>query len=218
MTEKLEVFQDMTIRGPTPNKPALRAALVAAAVDPWSIDLERSAAVARDAVTSDDVVLFRRDADQDHPGAGLTLWGTQDGYYVPNIIPLEMGSLSFTQYNAVLMDFITRIAAPVATKFGFTISTTEPLQTIDDWLTPDAALKLRRFSGAANKSSGASHPMDQRRWFDFLVAAHRGGNSPGPDRLARWLHEAEGWDEDSAHNLAGDFESSMALLAYYQEH
>jgi hypothetical protein len=218
MTDKLEVFQDMAICGPIAKRPELREALIAAAVDPWRVDLERSAEVARNAVTSEDVVLFRRDAGQDHPAAGLTLWGNENGYYVPNIVPLEMGSLTFAQYNAVLADFIARIAAPVTAQFGFTISTTEPRQTLDDWLSPDAALKLKRFSGAANKSTGASHPSDQRRWFDFLVAVHRGGDKPGADRLARWLHEVEGWDEDSAHGLAGDFETAIALLAYYEEH
>jgi len=218
MSDKLEVFQDMAIHGPIAKRPELREALITAAVDPWRVDLERSAEVARNAVTSEDVVLFRRDAGQDHPAAGLTLWGAEDGYYVPNIVPLETGSLTFAQYNAVLADFIARIAAPVTAQFGFTISTTEPRQTLDDWLSPDAALKLKRFSGAANKSTGASHPLDERRWFDFLVAVHRSGDKPGADRLARWLHEVDGWDEDSAHNLAGDFETALALLAYYEEH
>ena len=169
-------------------------------------------------MTSEDVILFRRDAGQNHPAAGLTLWGNGDGYYVPNIVPLETGSLTFTQYNAVLADFIARIAAPVTAQFGFTVKTTEPKQTIDDWLSPDAALKLRRFSGAANKSTGASHPSDERRWFDFLVAVHRSGDQPATDRLARWLREVDGWDEDTAHNLAGDFETAIALLTYYDEH
>lgn len=218
MTAKLEVFQDMAIRGPIAKRHELREALIAAAIDPWRVDLERSAEVARNAVTSEDVVLFRRNVDQDHPAAGLTLWGTKDGYYVPNIVPLDVKSLTFAQYNAVLADFIARIAAPVTAQFGFTISTTEPRQTLDDWLSPDAVLKLKRFSGAANKSTRASHPMDERRWFDFLVAVHRSGDKPGADRLARWLHEVDGWDENSAHNLAGGFETAIALLAYYDEH
>lgn len=218
MTDKLEVFQDMAIHGPIEKRPELRQALIAAAIDPWRVDLERSAELARNAVTSEDVVLFRRDAGQDHPAAGLTLWGTEDGYYVPNIVPLETGSLTFAQYNAVLEDFVACIAAPVTAQFGFTISTTEARQTLDDWLSPEAALKLKRFSGAANKSTGASHPSDQRRWFDFLVAVHCGGDKPGADRMARWLHEVDGWDEASAHNLAGDFETAIALLAFYDEH
>lgn len=218
MIDKLEVFQDMAIRGPIERRPELRKALIAAAIEPWCVDLERSEEVARNAVTSEDVILFCRDADPDNPAVGLTLWGTEDGYYVPNIVPLKAGSLSFAQYNAALTDFIERIAAPVTAKFGFTISTTKARQALGDWLSADAELKLKRFSGAANKSTGASHPSDQRRWFDFLVAVHRSGAQPGSDRLARWLHEVDGWDEDSAHNLAGKFEAAIALLAYYDEH
>lgn len=216
MVEKIEVFQDMAMRGPITKRPELRAALVEAAVAPWRADLERSAEVAR-AMTSEDVILFRRDEGEDYPAAGLTLWGTAEGYYVPNIVPSETGNLTYAQYNAILGDFVERVAAPVAYKFGFTITRTEPRQSLDDWLSPDAALKLRRFSGAANKSTGSSHPSDKRRWFDFLIAAHRTGNKLDADTLARWLNEAEGWDENSAHVLAGDFERSLDLLAFYDE-
>lgn len=218
MTKQIEVFQDMSLSGPIAKRSELRNALIAAAVSPWRVDLERSAEVARNAVTSEDVILFRCDASEKFPAAGLTLWGTPDGYYVPNIVPLEYGSLTFAQYNSILADFITRIVEPVVDKFGFKIATTKPEQMLDDWVSPDTAVKLRRFSGAANKSTGASHPLDERRWFDFLVAAHRSGDKLDADRLARWLHEVEGWGEDSAHKLAGDFENSLDLLAYYDEH
>src|SRR3546814_8731568 len=71
---------------------------------------------------------------------------------------------------------------------------------------------FRSFSAAANKATGASHPLDQRRWFDFIISAHRSGKDIGTDRLARWLHEVEGWDEDSAHRLAGEYERCKELL------
>src|SRR3546814_11423754 len=76
----------------------------------------------------------------------------------------------------------------------------------------ESAAALRRFSAAANKATGASHPLDQRRWFDFIISAHRSGKDIGTDRLARWLHEVEGWDEDSAHRLAGEYERCQELL------
>ncbi len=217
MADKIEVFQDMAMRGPITKRPQLREALIAAAVGPWQADLKRSAEIARNAVIPEDVIVFRREASKNYPAAGLTLWGTGDGYYVPNIVPVEMGSLTYAQYNAILADFVERVAAPVADKFGFAITRTEPRQSVDDWLSSDAALKLRRFSGAANKSTGSSHPADERRWFAFIVAAHRAGGKLDASTLARWLHEVEGWDEESAHKLAGDFEKSLALLQFYDE-
>ena len=124
-------------------------------------------------MASGDVVLFRTEAGEAYPAAGLTLWETQDGYYVPNIVPLETGNLTYAQYNAILDDFIKRIAGPIVEKIGFEISATKAEQTLDDWISKEAALKLRRFSVTANKSTGASHPSDERRWFDFIVAVHR---------------------------------------------
>jgi len=217
MAKEIEVFQDVAIRGPITERPQLRDALISAATGPWRADIERSAEMARNAVTSEDVILFRREASEDYPAAGLTLWGTGDGYYVSNITPSKIGQLTYAQYNAILADFAERVATPILDRFNFTITRTEPRQSVDDWLSPDAALKLKNFSGAANKSTGASHPSDQRRWFGFLVAAHRAGNELSADRLARWLHEVEGWDEESAHDLAGDFEKSLSLLTFYDD-
>jgi len=215
MPDELEVFQEMAMRGPIELRPALREALIAAAAEPWGVDLERSAEVARNAVTSQDVLLFQRQEGDNFPASGLTLWGADDGYYVPNIVPLQAGSLTFSQYNAVLADFVDRIAAPAAAKHHFRIETTSPRQSLEDWLSLDPRDKLRLFSTAANKSSGASHPADEGRWFDFIIAVHRSGDRLDAGRLARWLHEVESWDETSAHDLAGQYERSLALLARY---
>lgn len=86
------------------------------------------------------------------------------------IVPTEFGELGITQYNAILADFIERIVRPVASRFDYQIDATEAHQNLEDWTSADAARKLRVFSTAANKSTGASHPMDQRRWFDFIIA------------------------------------------------
>lgn len=217
MTEAIEVFQDMSLVGDVAHRPILREALIAAAAAPWHADLRRSEQVARDSTGSQDVLLFRCDATATHPAAGLTLWGNEQGYYVPNIVPLEIGKLSYAHYNAILLEFVDRIARPVAARHGFEIVLSAPNQAIEDWLSPDAAVKLKRFSALANKSTGASHPLDGRRWFDFIVAVHRTGDDLGPDRLARWLCEVEDWDEDTAHRLAGDFENALSLLKHYDE-
>ena len=217
MAEAIEMFRDLNLRGPVARRPALREALIGAAVDPWRFDQQWSDEVARNAVTSEDVLLFRRAPGDDYPGAGLTLWGREDGYYVPNIVPLESGNLTYAQYNAILSDFIARIVEPIAPALGFAIDASASHQTLDDWVSADTAIRLRRFSGAANKSTGASHPMDQQRWFDFIIAVHRNKDQLGTDQLARWLNEAEHWHEDTAHDLAGNFETALALLARYDE-
>jgi hypothetical protein len=217
MSKTLEVFRDLYLRGPQEKRKDLRAALMNAAGGRWRVDLERSEEVAKGAITTDDVLLFRTQATEAYPEAGLTLWEHEDGYYVPNIVPLETGQLTHAQYNAILEDFIKEIASDTAPQIGFIISTTRGHQTIEDWVPEDAAEKLRRFSGAANKSTSASHPSDEKRWFDFIVSVHRSGAYLDADRLARWLYEVDGWDEESAHSLAARFEGAVALLKFYDE-
>ncbi|WP_287103958.1 hypothetical protein [Brevundimonas sp.] len=91
-------------------------------------------------------------------------------------------------------------------------------QSLEDWISEPAAAALRRFSGAANKSTGASHPSDQARWFAFIVAMHRGRDRLDAHQLYRWLWEVEGWDEESSFSLAGEYERLLALLVYADQH
>lgn len=218
MADAIEVFSELYVRGPAAAKAGLRKALVAAAADPWSYDEERSAEIQRNTVSNDDVLVFRRCAAEALPAAGLTLRERHDGFYVSNIVPTEASELGYGEYNALLQDFGERLVRPVADAHGWGVEITPGRQRLEDWAPAEVALALRRFSSAANKSTGASHPMDQQRWFAFLVAAHRTGTSLDADRLGRWLHEAHGWDEDSAHELAGDYERAMALLDYAASH
>lgn len=218
MRDVIEVFSDLYLRGPTANKTALREALIAMPAGPWRYDADRSEEIRRNAGSSEDLLAFRHDRDGELPAAGLTLWSRDDGYYVPNIVPVEVGELSRSVYNALLRDFADRIARPAAAAHGFTVEVTSGEQGLDDWGPPEVAMALRRFSGAANKSTRASHPMDQQRWFAFVLAAHRARADLDPDRLARWLQASEGWDEDSAHELAGDYERARALLTYADHH
>jgi hypothetical protein len=217
MTENLELFQDMTILAPAARRQELRAALVAAATPPWAADLSGSAEIMRNSAPSGDVVVFRHEAGTDYPAARLTLWETADGYKVSNVVPEAYGQLTISQYNAILNAFIAEVAAPTTETLGLAVKTTKAHQSIDDLLSPDAASKLKRFSGAANKSTGASHPLDEKRWFDFIIAVHHADENMGADLLARWLHEVGGWDEESAHNLASDFEKALGLLAQYDK-
>ena len=164
-----------------------------------------------------DILAFGRKATDDLRAAGLTLWSRDGGYYVSNIVPIDVSELGVAQYNAILKDFIERIVRPVAPRFNYCIDATEARQNLEDWTSTEAAQKLRDFSAAANKSTGASHPMAQRRWFDFIIAVHESRKTIGTDRLIRWLHEIEGWDEESAHELAGRYETALSLLQRYDE-
>ena len=208
----IHVFQDMALSGPASERAALTAVLKESPAPPWRFDPEASESAERNALGDKGILIFQRSADDSLPGARLVLWPRDEGYYVPNITPAEIGELTIAQYNAVLTDFADTIAKPSARRFGYTVNIKSANQDLEDWMTPEAATALRRFSAAANKSTGAAHPMDERRWFDFILAVHRARLQVGTDRLERWLHEAEGWGEETALDLAAEFERGLALL------
>jgi len=218
MTDAIAVFSDLTLEGPADGRSPLRQALIAAAEAPWVFDRRRSEEVMRNTISGDDVLVFVRKPADDLPGASLTLNATDRGYYVPNVVPVTTGELTRDQYNAILRDFADRIVSPVATRHAYSVNLTAAHQGLGDWVSSAVAQALRTFSAAANKSTGANHPLDQRRWFAFILAAHRGHSDMDPERLARWLHEVDGWDQNSAHHLAGDYERSIALLSYADMH
>ena len=147
--------------------------------------------------------------------AKLVLFARPDGYEVGNIVPSEEGGLNYHEYNSVLQDFVRRVAAPAARKTGFTVETTAERQSLDDWLTPQSAEALRRFSEAANKSTGSAHPLDQKRWFRFLLQVHSDKRQLGTSQLARWLTEIEGWSDEKADDLVVEYEFALALLDEY---
>jgi hypothetical protein len=208
----VHVFQDLVLSGPDGGRDALVAAFQQKVAFPWRYDAEGSARAERNTLGDKGILIFERSTANDLPSARLVLWPQAGGYYVPNVTPVQVGELTISEYNAVLADFAETVAKPIARRFGFNVSMTSANQNIEDWLAPEAAFALRRFSGAANKSTGASHPMDEQRWFDFIIAVHRTEKRIDSDNLVRWLHEVEGWDERSAHNLAAEFERGIALL------
>src|SRR3546814_896942 len=162
----LTVFQDLTMTGPEVSREEVRRALAESASALWRFDAEGSEESSARTVTEAGLMIFERAEDGRFPAARLVLWPETTGFSVPNIVPVEMGELSTENYNGLLEEFASLIAIPVAERFGWQVSTTSPTQGLDDWLDEESAAALRRFSAAANKATGASHPLDQRRWFD----------------------------------------------------
>jgi hypothetical protein len=220
VVESIEIYQEMTIQGAVEHRPALRKALIAAAVAPWKFDPKASAKAISDLVSSQEVLTFQRQKTDDLPDSSLWLVTTDtgSGYYVSNIVPSRLGHLTVGQFNAVLKDFADRVAAPVTVHHKFSIHTSPPRQSLEDWLSPDAETKLRCFSAMANKTTGSSHPADKLRWLDFIIAVHKSSNKCNKfddNKLTRWLNEVDGWNQVSAGELGVEYGDGIALLKRY---
>lgn len=217
MTEKsIEVFQNLNLKGCS-SASSIRAGILAQVQAPWHHDQEREEDIRGHASDGEDVIVLVRDEFDDVDESGMVLWQEGEGYRVSNIVPRNVGELGISKYNTILRDFVARIAEPAASSSSFDIELTSPHQSLDDWLDAEPAAALRRFSRSANKSTGAAHPMDRARWYAFLIATHHTSKRLDTDQLVRWLVEVEHWSEDTAHELAIDYESALGLLEQYDQ-
>lgn len=148
------------------------------------------------------------------PNAGLTLFEKDPGvWYVPNIVAIESGQLSIDEYNKLLIDFKESLVGPAVQDKHIKVELTKDQVFLEDIVGKEAADALKRFSSAANKSTGHTHPRDEERWFEFLLAAKKSGKEPYSDVLEAILIE-QGWSEEWAHDLACEFEYSEKLLDF----
>lgn len=151
------------------------------------------------------------------PNAGLTLFEKDQGvWYVPNIVPIESGQLSIDEYNKILIDFKSSLVDPAVQNTPIDVELTKSEVFLEDIVGKEAADALKRFSFAANKSTGHSHPCDEKRWFEFLLAILKSEKEPSFDLLKTTLME-QGWSEEWAHDLACEFEYSEKLLDFAKE-
>lgn len=213
-SKPLEVFQDLHLRGPAGASAALHQSLKDHAVAPWRFAAEKVEQL-RAMGEQGDALAFERAKTPGFESAGLVLLAADDGMEVVNIVPLEVSELNHRAYNAILEDFAAQVATPAAKATGYRVELSSSTLQLDDELPSGVLEALRRFSVLANKSTGASHPLDQRRWFDFIILAHREGVHLDATTLARWLSESEGWPEDGARELAGEYERARELLARF---
>jgi hypothetical protein len=212
----LNVFRDLRLLGPVDAVERLRHALIVRATAPWRHAPEREERVHVPAPDGR-LMAFERSATPGYEAAGLVLFSRPNGLEVTNIVPLEFSELSHRAYNMILEDFADQIARPASSASGFVVELSGDTVQIEDKLSPAAADALRRFSVLANKSTGAAHPLDRRRWFDFIILAHQDRSDLDADLLHRWLSESDDWPEDRASDLAIEYERSRALLSRFEE-
>lgn len=130
---------------------------------------------------------------------------------VSNIIPKSVSQLSYDQYNYILEEFYQRFILPASQNLKVEVNLTEAELDIRQFMKPETAAILHNFSTNAHNLD----PINEVRWYNFLVAAHKDQVPLDSSTLERWLREQEGWSEDIALELAESYESGRSLLAYY---
>lgn len=210
----LEIFQELLIEKGQSVKP-IRDLLLSNVRAPWSHLTKREEFIRASSIADDDVIVIGRDEKDGVAACSVLLWAQNGGYRVVNIVPSSEGSLGIRGYNSILRDFVNDIVVPAAENGAFQVVLSDAFEPLDAMMGPDAARALIRFSQLANKSTGHTHPLDEKRWFNFLLLAHKSKKKLTSELLLRWLAEREGWPQDTASDLAIQYEYSMNLLSYY---
>jgi len=78
-------------------------------------------------------------------------------------------------------------------------------------MTPEISRLLQGFSDATNKSSGGTHPADERRFFDFIIQAHREKAVLPEHEVSESLVE-DGFTHDQASRLSSKYVFGRDLL------
>src|SRR5262249_39083010 len=156
---------------------------------------------------------FKCTATASRKAALLVLMSNDDGNLrMTNIVPDEIGQLTFEEFNYILEEFLQKFARPAVAKTGAKIDSTSGVVTIDDWFSTATANKLRRFLTISHGS--ISHSDDDERWKEFLIAAYREGAEVHQADLCRWLVEDAGCDEYRAEKLASDYNRFQDIRSF----
>ena len=81
-------------------------------------------------------------------------------------------------------------------------------------MSPKLSITLKRFLECANMGDGGSHPLDEKRFFDFIIQAHH-ERSLLDESTLRGLLIDEGWSEHHADKLSSKYCFGKDLLKQY---
>lgn len=164
-----------------------------------------------------DYIIFSCLQTSSRPAVELSFIADTNGYlYVCNIIPKNIGELKKDDYNAILEEFSTQFIEPAAEGLDIRVITSVGDKTIDSAMSPEMSRLLKKFSAAANKSSSGTHPLDEKRFFDFIVQAHNEKALLDEEELRELLVD-DGWPFEQAQRISSKYCFARDLLSHYSE-
>lgn len=208
----MRVFRELVIRGPLDAIDSFFASIDTRLEGGWSRNAAAEAFGARLSVESRAYEIANSESL-----APATLFFVLDrsasAARVSNVVPVATSKLSTDQYNAIVVDFARRyVARYLISPCDYELTSDE--KSGEAFLTGPVNASLRKFSAAANKSTGSGHPLDRKRWLDFLLAAHAAKIDIDAATLHRILTDENSWSEEIAWDLVRQYESGIELLQY----
>ena len=157
---------------------------------------------------------FVRERDSALPS--VALWILPRGpseYSLSNMIPMEKGvMLNPYQCRAILDDFSRSLLDPAKGNSLVQWDRRPESKGPENLLSRSAQRKFASFVMSANRAN--LHPLDWKRWNEFVIQVHRDDTAIAREDVDRWL-AAEDWSEVDRSRLVLDFDIGMLLLEGY---
>ena len=144
----------------------------------------------------------------------LGVYSEGKGVSILNIVPLTESGVSHIDietYNKILDIFKDDVFQEIHNRHYNSIETNKEDYTIQETI-PKSFEKLNRW---LNGYPLSSHQFDTNRWYDFVIALHKSGESLPLDTLGNYVKERYRWKEDDITKMELRLESHLDLLEYY---
>lgn len=111
---------------------------------------------------------------------------------ITNITSAEKPQLGIVDYNFVLNSFLNDFIIPnIDETFSVNVSVEE--QLLQNILDTETFEKLDLWERLCNKDMPIAHPLDYKRWIDFVITAHNNNCELSSQDLCQWLIEDRHW-------------------------
>lgn len=144
----------------------------------------------------------------------LGVYSEGKGVSILNIVPLPESGVSqidIETYNKILDIFKDDVFLDIQNRLYNSIETNKEDYTIQD-IIPKSFEKLDLW---LNGFPLSSHQLDTNRWYDFVIALHKSGESLSLDTLGNYVKERYRWSEADITKMELRLESHLDLLEYY---
>jgi len=209
----MKVYQNLALHLDDISKEDMLAKIDSLLPAMWIRDRQREGELFAKCLDEEQYAYSTKD-NKDLPYARLWLVENTKGQLcVSNIVPDAMGKLTLEEYNSILNAFVDILKKDSLIRYELTKGDVD----LKDFLPTNVAAKLKRFSNAANRSTGYSHPCDFDRWLDFVTAFHMSKCERKIGWISRWLHEEEGWLIDAADDLVSQLDYAIDVLQFHDK-
>lgn len=214
----MKVFKKLEIKGENSDLISLLNKIKSKKYKNFNFIVDKSDDYAKMIATSKDCTATFLTSEIENAIAYVWLVVTKNLLYVSNITPNKSGQLTFHQYNSIIDKFYEEIIEKnIIPEFDVNFSKDEI--TINDLADKTTISKLKSWIDSSNHSTLNTHPLDFKKWCDFIFTSHNNQSTLTASQLEKYLIEdVKIYDEDLVSKIVLEYEYSLDLLKEYDDY